>query len=385
MHTSLPFTVQEYRRRLERIQSTLRQRGIDLFLITVPENNFYLTGYQTTGYYMYQAVLIPASGDPVPIVRSLEQTLLESGTWIGSGEFYLDTDDPAPFTAGVIQERFGERLTLAVEENSFFLPVGAHRRLAESLPNATLVDGSGIVERERLVKSVQEIDYIRQAANAATRGMETGLNAVKPGITENELAALVYRELLPAGSEYPGDQPYVAAGPRSGLAHATWSGRPVEHGDIVFFEVGGCVKRYSAAHMRVVSAGKPDRETNRRADVVSEALSAAIDTIRPGATSGEVDRACRGTIERAGYGHLFRHRTGYSLGIAFPPGWGEGHIMDLKPDDPAILQADTVFHLVPILHEPGVHGIGMSETVLVTDTGCEVLTDYPRELVVRNT
>jgi Xaa-Pro dipeptidase len=119
--------------------------------------------------------------------------------------------------------------------------------------------------------------------------------------------------------------------------------------------------------MRVVSVGDPDEEVRRRAEVVSEALTAAIEAIKPGARSGDVDAACRGMIEDAGYGHLFRHRTGYMLGVAFPPGWGEGHITDLKPHDDAVLVPNTVFHLVPILHDPGNHGIGMSETILVTD------------------
>lgn len=378
----LPFSLEEYRSRLRRVQSRLVERGIDLLLVTTPENNFYLTGFETTGYYMYQATLIPAEGAPVPIVRSLEQTLLATGTWIGDGEVYLDTDDPALFTARVISERFGERLTIGLEEQGFFLPVGFYRRLAEALPNATLGDASGTVEAERKAKSEQEISYIRHAAHAATCGMQAGLEAIEVGVTENDIAANVYGALIVSGSEYPGDHPYVAVGERSGLAHATWSGRPVNAGDIVFLEVGGCVRRYAGAHMRTVSVGEPSVEVRRRSEVVSRALTAAIERIEPGACSGDVDAACRSVIEDAGYGHLFRHRTGYSLGVAFPPGWGEGHIMDLNPGDDRKLQPNTVFHLVPILHDPGQYGIGMSETVLVTDSGCEVLTDSPRELIV---
>jgi Xaa-Pro dipeptidase len=206
---------------------------------------------------------------------------------------------------------------------------------------------------------------------------------VNPLTDENMIAAEVYQGLLAEGSEYPGDQPYVAAGARSGLAHATWSHRGVNEGDVVFLEVGGSIRRYAGAHMRVVACGRADSEIERRAKVVAEALTAAIEAIKPGARSGDVDAACRGVIERAGYGHFFRHRTGYSLGVAFPPGWGEGHIFDLKPEDASELVPDTVFHLVPILHDPDNHGVGMSETVLVTESGCEVLTDYPRELQVR--
>ena len=383
MQPNLPFSTKEYRNRVTKVQTTLRQRGIDVLLVTIPENNYYLSGYNTTGYYMYQGLLVPASGEPVPIVRSLEQTLLETGTWIGSGEVYRDTDDPAEFTARVVQKHFGTGLTVGVEEDGFFLPVQFHRTILAAMPDATLVDASGIVEAQRAIKSPQELEYIRHACRAATDGLIRGIDAVKAGTNENRIAAEVYQGLLEAGSEYPGDQPYVAAGWRSGLAHATWSNRQVDEGDIVFLEIGGSINRYAGAHMRVVACGKPDPEAERRADVVSEALTAAIDEIKPGARSGDVDDACRGVIERAGYGQYFRHRTGYSLGLGFPPGWGEGHIADLKPDGDTELQPNTVYHLVPILHDPSCFGIGMSESVLVTDTGCEVLTAYPRELQVR--
>ena len=135
--------------------------------------------------------------------------------------------------------------------------------------------------------------------------------------------------------------------------------------------------------MRVAACGETSPEAERRAGVVADALTAAIEAIKPGARSGDVDAACRGVVEKAGYGQYFRHRTGYSLGLAFPPGWGEGHIFDLKPEDDRELRPNTVFHLVPILHDPDNFGIGMSETVLVTETGCEALTRYPRELALR--
>jgi Xaa-Pro dipeptidase len=233
-----------------------------------------------------------------------------------------------------------------------------------------------------MIKSPQEIEYIRQAARAATAGLAKGIEAIAPGRTENEIAAAVYSGMLLAGSEYPASPPYVASGPRSGLAHATWAGRVIEQGDPIYFEVGGEIRRYGGSHMRMASAGRPDPEVVRRCEVVAEALTNAIAAIKPGATSGEVDAACRSTFERAGYGPLFRHRTGYSIGVGFPPGWGEGHIIDLKPNDPRELQADMTFHLVPLLYEIGSWGVGMSETVRVTQDGCEVLTDYPRELVI---
>src|SRR5262249_54419692 len=108
-----------------------------------------------------------------------------------------------------------------------------------------------------------------------------------------------------------------------------------------------------------------------------------IAAIRPGVTSRSVDEAGRRLVDEAGLGKYWLHRTGYSIGLGFPPGWGEGHIFDLKPHDERTLQAGMTFHLVPNLLIPGIGAIGFSETVLVTKTGCQVLTHLPRRLMLR--
>jgi len=118
------------------------------------------------------------------------------------------------------------------------------------------------------------------------------------------------------------------------------------------------------------------------AGVVIAALNAAIGAIRPGVTSASVDEACRRPIEAAGYEPYFRKRTGYSVGSAYAPSWGEGHIISLRKDDPTLLEPGMVFHMPPALRMPHRYGVGFSETVVVTESGCEVLTRYPRELCV---
>jgi Xaa-Pro dipeptidase len=127
--------------------------------------------------------------------------------------------------------------------------------------------------------------------------------------------------------------------------------------------------------------GKPSQEVVRRANAVADALSAAIDAIRPGVRSSEVDAACRQSLQSANLAHLFLHRTGYSIGLNFPPDWGEGHILSLRAGDDTPLCPGMTFHLVPVLIDHS-YGIGMSETVLVTDTGAEPLTRVERTLFV---
>jgi Xaa-Pro dipeptidase len=131
--------------------------------------------------------------------------------------------------------------------------------------------------------------------------------------------------------------------------------------------------------MRRVVLGAPSDWQSRLAAASLAGLEAAIAAIRPGVPASEVDAACRAEIAAAGYDEGFRHRTGYSIGLNFPPDWGEGHICHLKAGDERPLKAGMVFHLVPQVFDGRRASIGFSETVLVTEDGSEVLTEFPRE------
>jgi Xaa-Pro dipeptidase len=378
---TLPFEVSEFQHRLARLRERMEQRGLDGLLVTTPENIYYLSGFKTTGFYTYQALLVPLREEPMMIPRGIEATLVGYITWFDRAFPFADTDDPVEVTARAVAECGLAEGRLGVETESILLTVARHRRLAEYLPQATLVDADNLVEDLRIVKSAQEIAYARQAAVAASAGVQAGFAEAAVGKTENDVAAAAIGATYRAGSEYTGSPGYVVAGKRTGLGHATWERHAIERGDPLYLEIGGNIHRYGAAQIRTASVGPASDALRRMSEASIAGLEAAIAAIRPGVTSGQVDAACRGAVERLGQGHLFHHRTGYSIGLGFPPGWSEGHILDLKPNDPRELQANMVFHIVPVLLDPEVCGTGFSETVLVTEDGCEVLTSGPRELI----
>lgn len=378
----LPFTTGEYHRRLGHVRDRMRERDVDVLLVTSPENIYYLSGYQTTGYYIYQALLVPADGEPHFVVRKLEMTNVQGLSWIKSGVAVEDWEQPLDGTVRALRACGGSAARIGFEDRGLFLPPEIVEGLRVGLPQAQLVGASGVVEATRLIKSPAEIGCIRTAAAAAVAGLRAGLAEIRPGRTENRVAGAIYSALVRGGSEYPSSQPYVVTGARSALGHATFAGHPIRKGETVFLEVGGCYKRYGGAIMRTVSVGKPADDTKRRAEVMINALSAIIEAIRPGVASGAVDQAGRRIVEEAGLGKYWLHRTGYSIGVGFPPGWGEGHIFDLKPGDERKLEPGMTFHLVPNLLIPGEGAMGFSETVLVTRNGCEVLTRVPRRLFV---
>jgi Xaa-Pro dipeptidase len=378
----LHFSLEEYHDRLSKLRAAMETRGVEVLLSYTPENIYYLSGYETPGYYTYQCAIVPLVAEPIMFTRYLEETNVRGLSWIDTRAYYNDNQDPVAETIRTLQEYGLADKTIGVEEQSWFLTVADYRRLQEGLPNATFKDASNTVEQLRLIKSDQEIAYIRQAAAACDEGMRRAIEVAAAGKTENDLALALYAGALAHGSEYMSLPPFVASGYRSALAHATWSGRELVEGEVVFLEHAGVIHRYSAALIRVLSVGEPPDKVKRMDEAARVGLRAAIATAAPGVPAFEVDRACRGAIRGLGFGDYFRHRTGYSIGINFPPDWGEGYIMSIKESEPRPLAAGMTFHFVPGLFDYGHAAVGCSQTVLITEDGCEPLSTIPEQLFV---
>jgi Xaa-Pro dipeptidase len=377
------FSREEYLARINKVKEQIKARNLDLLLVHGPENVFYLAGHHSPGYYMYMCLMVPADGEPALLVRRGELGNAMTYSWMDDLIGYDDTDDPVEKTVQVIRDKGFRYDRIGVDFSSWFFTTKNYLKLANILKGSQIEDASGIVEKLRVVKSPSEIEYIRKACKSADVAMQMAVDAIRVGGNENDIASAIFKGLCESGSEYLGMEPFVASGPRSATMHSPWSGRVIKDGDTILLEIAGCKNRYHGALMRSVHVGKVPSRVKEWSKVCIESLNAAIDAIKPGVTSGQVDEACRGVIERAGLYEYFRKRTGYSIGIAFAPDWGEGHMMDLKKDDPRVLQPGMVFHMPPALRDFGNFGVGFSETVLVTDNGCEVLTSLPRELFTR--
>jgi len=384
MQTTLVFSQDEFRSRLVRLQAELAKKDLGGMLIHTPENIFYLTGYQSPGYYMYQCLVVPASGNPVLVLRRGELSNVQTYSWLPGDlvRTYDDTNDPVALTADTVREMGIAASGLGLETGSWFLPVRHYKKLEVLLGDYRLTDAQGTVESLRVVKSAAEIGYIREACAVADKSMQAGLDAIRAGVNEDEAAAAMFSAMILAGGEYLGMEPFISSGYRSGNMHSAWGHKVIGEGETLLLEVAGSRNRYHGALMRAAYTGTPTDEIKRATEVCIASLNAALDAIKPGVTAGEVDEACRGTIERAGMYEQFRKRTGYSIGAAFAPDWGEGHIMSLQRDDERVLLPGMVFHIPPALRVPNRYGVGFSETILVTETGCEVLTTLPRELTI---
>jgi Xaa-Pro dipeptidase len=235
-------------------------------------------------------------------------------------------------------------------------------------------DCSHMLERLRSVKSVAELAYVQSAAAIVTKAMRAGIEAVSEGAPEPDVAAAVYQDLLRGGSEFIANPPFVSSGWKTGLGHSTWGKKLIERGDNVYFELVACQARYHVPLMRTVYVGTPGELGRKIAQTSLAAVEAALKVIKEGVAAEDIDAAARGEIARRKMSDVFRHRSGYSVGVAYPPGWPEGGLLSLRPGNKEIIRENMVLHLPLVLLGHGEAGAGFSETVLVKKDGCEILT-----------
>lgn len=386
----LPFARREYEQRLRGVRQRVQEEGLDALVVTTPENIHYLTGYDATvrSEGWYQALVVSADGTLRFVVPAFESPNVAVGTWIDEWRSYdIRTAGGSAAVAGVsatvetLHEMGVADGRLGVEQDSLFLTYEHVQRLASGV-DAEFVPVSGFVEGLRAVKSDAEMAYVREAATVAGSATEAGFAAVEPGASENDVAAAVSATLVREGSGHLATQPYVTTGTRSALPHARWNRRTIQENEVVYFEVGAAVERYHAAVLRTGYVGEPPPVVARVGEVVADGLTAGIDAIAPGVSAAHVDSAARSVVEDAGFGSQFANMTGYSIGVAFKPGWGEGNVVCLGPDDETTLEPNMVFHMPVIVFLPEHGAIGCSETVRVTEDGAEPLVGLDRELVV---
>ncbi len=380
----MTFPHEEYQRRLDGLRARMRERLLDAVIITDPENLHYLTDYQTTGYSFFQALVVPVDGDCFMITRNLEESNVHARTWVEKTRPYPDNGDAIQCLVESMREFGLAHAVVGYERNSYFFPAYQQDRVRTAYTGGKLIDCFGIVEEGRVRKSPAEIDVMKRAAIATEAGMQAGIDACAPGVSENEIGAAISDAMFRAGGEPPAVMPYVTSGPRTMIGHATWEGRVLQPGEHVFLEVGGCYRRYHTAMMRTVVLGKLSASMKEAQARMMEALEEVESAIQPGLTVSDADNIVRQIITGGEHGGQLITRSGYSIGIAFPPSWDEGYILSLMQGDSRTFKEGMTLHLIPWIW--GVDGdktVGISDTIRVTENGCESFFKLAREFVAK--
>ena len=366
----------------------MERRGLSALLIFAQESLYYLFGYDGGGYVFFQCAVLTARGDPVTLLcRRPDVAQARDTSTIEDIRIWLNAEDanPAGQLRDILLERGLTGTTVGIEMDSHGCTGATYAAVSTTLDGfCALVDGSDIVRRQRLVKSSDEMAFIRRAAHLADDAVAAVSNAARPGVLDSTLTAAAMTAMLDGGGDMPPAGPLVNSGRRAIYGRGVGGARPLETTDQVMIELAGTYRRYNACIERVVIIGTPSDRQLSMYRVVEETLLAMLDAFVPGELLGKVDEIHRARLDAAGFGEHRYAACGYSLGATYRPSW-----MDVPPmiysGNPLVLQPGMVFfpHVMLGDADSGL-AMGLGQSVLVTETGPEVLNKLPLELIVRD-
>ena len=378
-----PFTRDEIEGRLEALRKALAARELDAAVIASPENVFYLTGLDHWGYFAPHLLIVPVEGTPVLVTRAMERVSVEKQVKTASFRGHADSESAADMAARVLKEMRLAGRPVGFEAWTSGLSYGLGASL-QVQADAHWHDISGVVDDLRLVKSDAEQALMRRAAAITDIATAAAVDAIRDGAREADVIAECLAAMMRAGGHPPGFGPFIRPGSRLGEEHATWGDGVYERGEPVFLELAGCVSRYHAPLGRLVRIGTLRDEDARMAEVARKAFNAVVSALRPGLKARDIYGVWQAVVDDAGLSHYRRHHCGYCVGIGLPPSWTGGNsVTGLRADSDLDIRTGMSFHVLSWLMGTGAGDDFISNTVLLTPTGADVLTRTPLGPIIR--
>lgn len=382
--TSPFFSSTELDSRVARTRQEMDAAGLAALVVTSPENIYYLTGLNHQGHFALTVLVVPADGQLLLVARAMEAPTTAAQIPQCVHVPFADDQDPATVLTETVRSVVDSGSEVGTEQTSMSLPVSVWEPLQAALTSVDFVDASDLVARLRQVKSPAEIALVRRAAQASSRAMEAGLAAVREGVPQPEVVAAVYAEMMLAGREYPAMPPLIRARETLLQEHMSWDDRPIAAGEAMFFELSGSVGRYNAPLTRMAYVGDPPPGTDVAAAISTDALEAVREALKPGAVAADVYDAWQSVVDD-GLGHSAyrRHHCGYVVGIGFPPSWtGGAGVVGLRRGSDLEIREGMTFHVLSWLLDQEPADYVLSDTMLVTADGGEILTTTRRDPIV---
>ncbi|MET3792426.1 ectoine hydrolase DoeA [Aquamicrobium terrae] len=396
MQPNLKFSREEYGERLEKTRRAMDAEGIDLLICSDPSNMAWLTGYDGWSFYVHQAVVVPPEGEPIWFGRGQDANgarrtaYLSPENIIGYPDHYVQSTErhPMDYLAGILADKGWGAKRIGVEMDNYWFSAKAFASLQQHLPNARFEDATALVNWQRAIKSPTEIGYMRKAARIVEAMHQRILDKVEVGMRKCDLVAEIYDAGTRGvdgpdgrfGGDYPAIVPLLPSGADASAPHLTWDDRPMKAGEGTFFEIAGCYHRYHCPLSRTVFLGKPTQAFLDAEKATLEGMEAGLAAAKPGNACEDIANAFFAMLKK--YGIVKDNRTGYSIGLSYPPDWGE-RTMSLRPGDRTELKPGMTFHFMTGLWLEDM-GLEITESILITETGVECLANVPRKLVVKD-
>ena len=386
------FTLEEYKYRLKKVQKMMQQKGIELLISHDTNNMNYLTGYDAWSFYYAQCVIVHINADePICFVRDQDAggafitTYLKKENIIIYDEKYIHTWPTHPYDALVdlIKKKKWDKINIGVEMDAHYFTAYCYEKLKKGLPNAKILDAERLVNWVRVEKSIAEIEYMKKAATISEMAMKTAMETISPDVRQCDAVAEIQRTLFRGTPEYGGEYASIATllptGKGTSASHLTASDKKFVSGEATIIELSGTYKRYHAPMARTINLGKPEQKKLDAMKATNEALEEGINASKPGNTANDVAEKFWGVLDK--YGIKKESRTGYSIGIGYPPDWGE-HTLNIYKGDMTELKPNICYHMIAVM-QFGDWGVESSESIRITESGNELLCNFSRDLHVK--
>ena len=379
------FPKKELEQRLLNVRSELVSSNLDGIVIAIPENIYYLTELDHLGFFACHLLVVPREGEMILVCRAMEKITFENQVKNALFFGHADHEDPADYIVSALSELKLLNSKIGIESKSLFLTSRLAELIKSKTPNVHWQDASNLVSGLRIIKSPLEMDFVRKAAKATDAGMLAAINSIKDGASDYEVSAECSRAMILAGSEHFAFGPFIRPTSRLGEEHTTWRGDVFKNGDAVFMEIAANYRKYQSPMGRLVYVGSAPKNVEKSVKLAIDGMKAINDSIKPGAKAGDVYAAWREVAKKGGLENYERHHCGYLVSIGFPPSWTGGSMVTaLAPNSQLELKVGMTFHTHSWFTNTDCVDYFISNTSLLTENGCEVLTNQtPETLIIK--
>ena len=354
--------------RIAKLREIFIEKGLDGVWIRGPENRRYLSGFKAHDTHITESAGSLLIGKNYTILMTDSRYELEAKLEVPDFEIKILKNDILKETCRIIMDMGIKKLGIEEDYLSISLYKKIKREFEKSNYKIELITLNNIVENMREIKDEHEIKAIKKAAQMVCRIMDKLMDAIKIGVTEKEIEFKIRELVYKEGAEDLSFPPIVASGSNSALPHAVPGNKKLDRGEPIIIDMGVKLDGYCSDITRTVFIEKPKSEFERIYSIVKEAQNFAIDVIRPGMKSTELDSIARNIIKKAGFGEYFGHGLGHGVGLA----------VHEKPKismiDITILRPGMVITIEPGIYIPNKGGVRLEEMVLIKEDGVEVLT-----------
>ncbi len=390
--SQLDFTLSEYDERILKTRTAMEIAGVELLITVDPSNMAWLTGYDGWSFYTPQCVLLTLSEGPIWYGRAMDAKGASRTVHMPDSDVLFYTDDyvmtperhAMDRLAQIIADRGWGRLRCGVEMDNYYFSAATLAALQKGLPNMSFIDANTLVNWQRGVKSEQELIYMKRAGRIVEEMHKKIYEIIEPGMRKNDLIAEIYHTAITGadghGGDYPAIVPMVPSGPDAAAAHLTWNDLPLKNNEGTFFEIAGCHRRYHCPLCRTIYLGDPPQEFLDTEKAVLDGMAAGLEAAKAGNVAEDIIIAFNKALKKHGISK--DGRSGYPIGLSYPPDWGERTI-SLRLGDRSELKENMTFHFMTAIWSQD-WGFEITESFVIREHGPELLANYPRKLFVKN-